>query len=376
MIRLDDIQAEAQNLGFILLGVSPVQPPAHLAVYQAWVDSGRHAGMAYLADERARQRRADPTLILPEARAVISLALPYPHPDSIPAPEVSGPHGRVAAYAWGQDYHEVIPPRLTALQNRLGQVVGAPLIARAYTDTGPILERDFAMRAGLGWIGKNTCLIHPALGSFHLLAELFVSTELEPTASFTADRCGSCRRCLDACPTGCIRPDRTLEAGRCISYLTIEHKGMIPRELRPALGDWVFGCDICQQVCPWNRHAAANHPADPAFAPRPGVPRPSLVEELSLSPQDFNRKFRASPLQRTRRRGYLRNVSLALGNQPDPAAVPALAGLLKGDAQPQIRAAAAWALHQIATPAARQALDSVRASECDSMVLAEITPAE
>ena len=221
--------------------------------------------------------------------------------------------------------------------------VGAPIPNRWYTDTGPILERDLAQRAGLGWIGKNTCLINPRMGSTFFLSEILLDLELEPDPPFATDQCGTCTRCLDACPTQCILPDRTLEARRCISYLTIELKDEIPEDLRPLMGNWVFGCDVCQQVCPWNRFAQE---ADPAFASQDMIPLPILTEELHLAPEAFNHKFKRSPVKRAKRRGYLRNVSVALGNAGDPSALPALEAALE-DSEPMVREHAAWAIKNI-----------------------------
>jgi epoxyqueuosine reductase len=283
--------------------------------------------------------------------------------------------GQVAAYAWGTDYHDVLAERLRSLVDFIQEQVGWPVPNRWYTDTGPLLERDLGQRAGLGWIGKNTCLIHPELGSYFLLAEVLLGLELEPDQPFDADRCGSCTRCLQACPTGCILPNRTLDARRCISYLTIELKGPIANDLRPQMGDWVFGCDVCQQVCPWNlRFAPAPEepPSVETLAAWPGLPQPNLVKELSLTPQTFNRKFKGSPVKRTKRRGYLRNVAVALGNRRDRSAVPALAESLAGDPEPLVRSHAAWALGQIGGEAARRALLEAKKNEAATSVLAEI----
>jgi epoxyqueuosine reductase len=252
--------------------------------------------------------------------------------------------------------------------------VGREIPNRWYTDTGPILEHDIAQRAGLGWTGKNTCTIHPKKGSYFFLAEILLGVDLEPDPAFIPDHCGSCTRCLEACPTSCIRPDRTLEAGRCISYLTIELKGAIPVELRPQMGDWVFGCDVCQQVCPWNQRFARQI-GQSEFSPHPRVPRPNLVEELSLTPEAFNRKFKGSPVKRAKRRGYLRNVAVALGNAGDPAAIPALAEALDGEPETLVRRHAAWALGQIGGHAARRALVSALKGEVDADVQAEIRDA-
>jgi epoxyqueuosine reductase len=300
--------------------------------------------MHYLADERARTRRADPCLILPECKSILVLAAPYADPKSVEASEKPAPTGRVAAYAWGDDYHNVFPVKLQQLVAFIEEQVGHPVPNRYYADTGPILERDLAQRAGLGWIGKNTCLINPKHGSYFLLAEILLGLELEPDAPFTTDHCGTCTRCIDACPTECILPNRTLDARRCISYLTIELKEDIPEELRPLLGDWVFGCDVCQMVCPWNRFATEM--VDEAFSPRNDVPRPNLIRELELTPQAFNRKFKNSPVKRAKRRGYLRNVAVAAGNLGDKGAIPALE-TAKVDTEPLVREHADWALKKV-----------------------------
>lgn len=370
------IKAEARRLGFSLVGVTTPERPPHQAVYESWVRLGRHGEMGYLATPRALERRAEPRLILPECNSILVLGIPHFPPGrnekGFVDPESSGGlSGRVAAYAWGDDYHTVLPERLKSLIDFIELQVGQPVANRWYTDTGPILERDLAQRAGLGWIGKNTCLINPEMGSYFLLAEILLGIELEPDQPFTYDRCGSCTRCLEACPTQCILPDRTIDARRCISYLTIELKGAVPPELRPQLGEWVFGCDVCQQVCPWNLRFAPRA-GDPAFTPREGVPEPDLLEEISLSPQAFNRKFKDSPVKRARRRGYLRNVAIALGNQSDISTVDILARVLAEEAEPLVRAHVAWALGQIGNKAAQEALLAAARVERDPGVLEEI----
>jgi epoxyqueuosine reductase len=328
--------------------------------------------MAYLASERARQRRADPRLILPECRSILLLGVRYDAPPR--QQQVQPGRGRVAAYAWGDDYHNVLPERLQALVGFIEDRVGHPVPNRCYTDTGPLLERELAQRAGLGWIGKNTCLIHPRQGSYFLLAEILLALELEADPPFQTDHCGSCTRCLDACPTGCILPDRTLDAARCISYLTIELKGAIPIELRSQVGEWVFGCDVCQQVCPWNLRFAAPH-GDPAFAPCPGVEQPDLAQEITLSPDAYNRKFKGSPVKRAKRRGYLRNVALALGNAGDLQAVEPLSAVLANEAEPLVRGHAAWALGQIGGDDVLYNLHAALKAETDPWVQAEIRAA-
>jgi epoxyqueuosine reductase len=335
---------------------------------------GRHAEMTYLGTPRSRLCRSRPDRVLPGCRSVLTLGIRYPA--SMPIVENSPPtrpRGRIASYAWGEDYHDVLPGRLRSLVSFIEQQLGHRVLNRWYTDTGPILERELAQRAGLGWIGRNTCLIHPSLGSYYLLAEILLEIELSPDLSFTPDRCGSCRRCLQACPTGCILPDHTLDARRCISYLTIELKGMIPTELRPLMGEWVFGCDVCQQVCPWNHFATEQ--ADPAFDHSLTRPSPDLMEEMTLTSSDFNLKYRRSPLRRAKRRGYLRNIAVALGNSKDPQAESALTQALLHDSEPLVRAHAAWALGQIGGSSARQVLDKASRSETDPLVLLEIQSA-
>ncbi len=351
MTLSQDIRDEALRLGFPLAGITTPDPPPHWPTYENWLALGRNGQMGYLATERARAGRRDPRQILPECKSILVLGVPYPAPR---LGEAAGedmlrqrrlPRGRVAAYAWGMDYHLVIPERLKALAAFIEAKVGGPLPKRMYTDTGPLLERELAQRAGLGWIGRNTCLINPRRGSYFLLAEILLGIQLVPDAPFEYDRCGTCARCINACPTQCILPDRTLDARRCISYLTIELKDSVPPDLRPRMGNWVFGCDVCQEVCPWNRFADVR--GDQAFAPRAEVNAPELTAEADLTPQAFNRKFKESPVQRARRRGYLRNVAIALGNSANPAAVPALEHLVQ-KAEGVVPEHAVWALDRIA----------------------------
>jgi epoxyqueuosine reductase len=230
--------------------------------------------------------------------------------------------------------------------------VGYPVKNRWYTDTGPILERDLAQRAGIGWIGKNTCLINPKHGSYVLLSEILLDLALEPDPPFVTDHCGTCRRCIEACPTDCILPDRTIDATRCISYLTIELKEDIPIDLRDKIGNWVFGCDVCQMVCPWNRFAGEG---DAAFGD--DDPVHSLTEELSIAPQEFNQRFKGSPVKRAKRRGYLRNVAVALGNTGDRHELPVLQRALH-DEEPIVQEHARWAIDAINKRANEQTKDA------------------
>ncbi len=293
--------------------------------------------MQYLTEERSRLRRADPKQILPECKSILVLALPYQPVTFNLQPSTL----RISAYALGNDYHDIIPPRLKQIVEFIEEQVGHPIPNRYYTDTGPILERELAQRAGLGWIGKNSMLINPQAGSTFFLAEILLGIDLEPDEPFPTDHCGTCTRCLSACPTQCILPDRTIDARRCISYLTIELKDEIPETLRPQMGEWIFGCDICQQVCPWNRFSL---PADPAFEPK--IPLPVLTSDLTLSSVEFNQRYKKSPIKRAKRRGYLRNLSVAIGNSCNEKDIPLLEQAAQDD-EPLVKSHAQWAIKNI-----------------------------
>jgi epoxyqueuosine reductase len=331
------IRLLAEKLGFALCGFTAPDPPQEFDRYNRWVGGGFHGGMRYLASPRALAARADPRLLLPSVRSILVLGIPHARPP------VSVAEGRMAAYALGSDYHEILPERLTALCCEIDAVVGIPHEHKVYTDTGPILERELGARAGLGWTGRNSMLIHPSAGSYFFLAEILTSAPFTPDPPFAADRCGTCERCLQACPTGCILPDRTIDARRCIACLTIEQRGMIPEDLRTRLGNWVFGCDLCQIACPWNGKPRMT--VDPAFQPRPFLPPADLATELRLPAGELDARFTHSPLRRIGRTGYRRNLILALGNsgRPDTAAI--LAGDMENP-DPVLREAAIWAVRR------------------------------
>ncbi len=371
MSLADRLKAHGLQLGFDLVGITGPEPPAHVDTYRDWVDAGRHAGMNYLASETAIERRADPRHILPSCRSIIVTGTNYtPHHQPAPGHDAPG----VAAYARGEDYHAFLVERMQALVDYLRTQVGREFESRIYTDTGPILERELAQRAGLGWIGKNTCLIHPQHGSYMLLGEILLDLELERDPPFEADQCGTCTRCIEACPTECILPDRTLDAGRCISYLTIEEKGEIPEPLRPALGAWLFGCDICQQVCPWNiRFASETN--DAAFRARGVLDPPRLERFLQLKPGSWGKELKGSPLERPRRRGLVRNACIVAGNSGRPDLVEHLVRILSEDEEALPRAHAAWALGQLGGQEALQALERADVSEPDASVRQEISRA-
>jgi epoxyqueuosine reductase len=302
---------------------------------------------------------------------VVSVALNYNTPYTREA-EGRGIRGWVSRYAWGDDYHDVMQAKLERLLDCVREAAGPEVLGRVYVDAGPVMDREAGARAGIGWFGKNTNLLSMKVGSFFFLGELFLNLELEYDRPMR-DRCGQCRLCLDACPTNAFVGPYVLDARRCISYLTIELKGMIPRDLRPLMGTHIFGCDICQDVCPYNTKVKPTK--ELAFQPRAGVHAPELIPLLSLTEREFRARFAGSPILRAKRRGFLRNVCVALGNLRRPQAVPALARTLREDPEPLVRAHAAWALGRIGTREAQAALREARPGEPDPVVFSEIESA-
>ena len=298
------VKAKAVDLGFDLVGIAPTGPSAHADYFRDWLAAGRHGEMAYLADRAAE--RADPAVYFPGCRSAICVAKRYRTPLE---PTPSG-HGRVARYALGDDYHDVIKPRLYDLADWLRETVPG-CQTRCGVDTVPVMEKELAARAGLGWMGKNTCVIHPTDGSFLLLGEVLTTLDL-PTDDPAVDRCGTCTRCLDACPTGAITAPYQLDATRCISYLTIEHRGPIDAELQPLMGDWLYGCDVCQDVCPFNRRSP--DATDPALAPRLASGSLPIGDVLEWTADDFSRQFKRSAVKRVKLPLFRRNAAVAHGN--------------------------------------------------------------
>src|SRR5512133_166834 len=318
-----------------------------------WLGAGMAAGMAWITPERTALS-CNPARLLPEARSIITLGKYYLPPEDVEAATAPGPRGRIARYAQGHDYHDVFPSRMARFVDRLAAELGRRPATRLFVDSSPLAERAVAVRSGIAFYGKNSCMLTRGFGSWVLLAEIITDLELEPDQPLRKD-CGRCRICIDRCPTGAIVAPYVVDSRLCISYLTIEHKGPIPRELRPKMRNWIFGCDVCQEVCPY--HRAAKPMDDPAFAPRVGVgPNPPLLPMLELDNARFKELFKGSPVLRPKRRGFLRNVAVALGNAKDPVAVPALSGALE-DEEPLVRGHAAWALGQIGGADARSALE-------------------
>lgn len=327
------VRERALALGFDRVAIGPAAPPEHAAAFERWLAAGYAGTMAYLA--RGRDARLDPRVLLPGARSVVAVALSYQ-----PAEEAES-WTPIARYARGRDYHDVMRPRLEAIGRALAEMTGGRAECRACVDTSAVLERDVAARAGLGWIGKNTNLLDQALGSFFFIGIVLTTAELLPDGP-VPDRCGTCTACLDACPTGAFVAPYVLDARRCLSYLTIEHRGPVGPTLRPAVAEWAFGCDDCQTVCPWNRKSPPA--SEPAF--RPARPLPPLPALLALDEEGFRARFKGSAIRRAKRSGLLRNAALVLGNRRERAAVPALRRALR-DPDTTVRDAAQWALDRI-----------------------------
>jgi epoxyqueuosine reductase len=331
------LKTEAARLGFDFVGIAPALSPPGYPQFLDWLASGCAAGMSYLEDKAEARRH--PESVLPGVRSVVVAGFVYGEP-SIPSTRTQG---KVARYAQGGDYHDVLWRRLESLLHWL-RTERPAMKGRAVADTAPLLERDYARLAGLGWIGKNTMLIQPRIGSFTVLGALLIDIELSPDRPFEADRCGTCTRCLDACPTDAFDGPYRLDASRCISYWTIEHRGSMPDEAAESLDGWAFGCDVCQDVCPWNRKAPAGR--EPALSPRDEWVNPDLLTWLVREPSEWSTHLKGTALKRAKRAGLIRNAALILGNRRVVEAIPHLRRLL-GDDDETIRRAATWALDRI-----------------------------
>ncbi len=366
------LRERALELGFNLVGITPAQPSPTLNAYLRWIGSGMHGTMRWMARPDRQARRRDLNEILPGVRTLLVVGLDYSQVHGLQACLEDPARGRIAAYAWGLDYHELMTSRLEMLAEWLQRASGQRNAQRVYVDTGALLERSHGQQAGLGFFGKNTMLIHPRRGSHFFLGELLTSLEFdELDRPQEGASCGSCTRCLGACPTDAFPRPFVLDARRCISYLTIEHKGWIERELRPLTGNWIFGCDICQDVCPFQRFAAPTR--EPALQQR-DLARiaPPLTELLEMDEASFLRRWQGTGLQRTGHERLLRNACLAAANGMVTAAIPALTRLLDA-ASPLLRGHSAWALAQLDAAAARPLLGARLKSEPDDEVRRELT---
>jgi epoxyqueuosine reductase len=358
------LEERAREAGFDLVGVTIAEP---LEVggerLREWQEAGMAADMGYM--RRPVELLSDPRKLQKSAKSVVSLGVSY-YPGE--HPENTG--GRVARYAWGRDYHEVIKERLLRLRKELEEELGVRIKARGFTDAVPLLERSAAQHAGLGFFGRNSCLINGRVGSYFFIADLIVDLELEPDTPGTGT-CGRCTRCMDKCPTGAIKAPGVVDARLCISYLTIENRGEIPRDLRQALGDWAFGCDVCQEVCPYNKRKATKS-RWPEFSEGAGAgPYLEIEEVLGIrTEEEFERRFTGTPLTRPGRAGILRNCCVAAGNLGLKRAVPALTECLHEDTSPLVRGHAAWALGEIG--GAETALQEAAERESDPRCLEEI----
>jgi len=358
-----DLKQEAHRLGFTLSGVTPAVTPEGISRFSEWLDSGYAGEMLYLPNRQAAYRH--PQHVLEGVRSLLMLGMNY----GTVAPAETGPgEGRISRYAWGTDYHDMIRERLNALAAWL-QAAEPAADVRGVIDTAPLLEREFAQAAGLGWVGKNTMLISRTEGSWFFLAALLTDLPLDYDERFEGEYCGTCTACLEACPTDAFVEPYVLDSRRCISYLTIELKSAISQELREGVGDWLFGCDICQDVCPWNRQAPSS--CEPTFQAAVDSNPIALIPLFEMTDEAFRQRFRHTPLWRPRRRGILRNAAIVLGNRLLPEAVPALMRGLN-DEEPLVRGAAAWALGKHSQPAAEAALKSRLAIEQDDQVREEI----
>jgi epoxyqueuosine reductase len=363
------IRADAHDLGFDLVRFTGSEPyPDARRAIEERVEAGLFSGLPWFTRERA-EVAGDPTNLMPEVRTIVSLGISYLVEGKIELSTTGKPRGRVARYAWGQDYHELYKGKLADLQGRIEARLGRRVETRRLSDTARIIDRAVAQRAGLGWYGKNTNILSRRFGSWILLGELLLDFRLPPDEPLRTT-CGSCTRCLPSCPTGALIAPGVLHNDRCISYLTIEHRGPIPREMRPLIGEWIFGCDICQEVCPVNTKAEpGNHEH---FRPTSGIgSSPDLIELLDITEKEFRVRFRGSPVKRAKWTGLRRNVAVALGNIGDASAVPALVRALHAE-QGLVRGHAAWALGQMGTIDARDALQQRLDREVDEWVREEI----
>lgn len=357
------IKARAIDLGFCLCGVTTTEPTQNFSRYEEWISKNYHGEMNYLASEKHRLLRQFPALLVPWAKSIVVLAWPYRLNRSQPF----DPAGQIAGYVGTIDYHFLLPQKIQELLNDLSTRLTHPLQSQFFCDSAPLLERELAVRAGLGWIGRNSCLISPKYGSALLLAELFLDLELPPDQPFIQNLCGNCQRCVNTCPTNCIlQNDNEIDARLCLSTLTIENKTLFSQTQIQSTGNHLFGCDVCQAVCPWNRNEGTQANSVTQLT------ETEMLAELALSDAEFKNRFQSSAILRTKRRGWVRNLCAVLTNLKSINAFDSLVNVLASDKDPLCRASAATALASLFAPLAIPLLQKVLTTEPDPLVVAEI----
>ena len=337
----EKIKARALSLGFLSCGITTPEPMQSFSRYQQWLDKKQHGDMKYLSTPYHLESRRDVNNLMADVRSILCLGYQYPlHPiTSLQQPFKA----LVAGYAAGIDYHLGLPVLMDTLITFIQSIAGVDVHSQRFTDSAPILERELAHRAGLGWIGRNSFVISPEFGSTFLLAEILLDLPLVPDSSFSLDRCGTCQRCIKACPTGCINQDRTIDASRCISYHTIENKNSIPVEISEKIGNWLFGCDVCQMVCPWNQKYRNSYALTPALS----LTIPDLIQTLTFSHEDFAARFDQSPILRVNWQGFLRNALIVLSSSDPEIALPALQSFIRTNHEENLIDIANWSIQNL-----------------------------
>ena len=375
MITLNKtIQAEAERLGFSFLHITRPNQPPHYQAYLDWLADSHAGEMDYLSTERAIRTRGEPASLLENAQSVLTFGVSYsPQTQSLRMEEdPQRPVGLIASYALHTDYHGLLKQAAHQLMEFVRRESGRQIRYRVFVDSSTLLEKDTAFMAGAGWVGRNSLLITPAAGSFQVLGCILSDLELTPEAAFSRNLCGDCQKCRINCPTGCITENHNLDAEACIAYLTIEYKGVVPRHLRSKMGKWVFGCDVCQNVCPWNAQKETPEISNTLLPLWKTDPKVDLLEEIKLDEDAFRAKYAASPILRATHAGFRRNLIIAMGNSDSAACVPILKNILTSDPNGLLRLHAAWALTALHPQDLAQTLETALSAETDDRVRAEL----
>ena len=361
------LQAKAINLGLILFGITSPEPPSHFDIFEEWLSQKTYGQMDFLGKPHSIEKRKNPKLILPNCKSIILVGLPNLNiaPKATPLEKY---YGRVAYFATSRDYHSVLIEKMTALRDYIYSSFDPQFHSKLCVDSKPVLEKNLAQRAGLGWIGRNSLLISPITGSFFNLGEIFLDIDLNFSSPFANDLCKDCHLCIDACPTGCMNSNRTINADKCISYLTIEHKGIIKRQFRNLIENWIFGCDICQQACPFNKDFLK----ESENVPDNKMGLIDLDQELMISESEFLIKYKESPIMRIGFNGFLRNLIIAMGNSQQSNFIPALGNILTTAQDPMLRTTSAWALGKTLTNTSKIILEKALKNEVNPVVREEI----